>query len=128
MGMKDVQEGGCMCGKVRFTFTPPFTGVISCHCKQCQRLHGNYNPLLIGEKVNFTFAGGEENVGWYESSEKAERGFCTTCGSVMFKRDKGGPKMKISVGCIDDTSGLKNIKNVGTESKGDYYVMPPENA
>jgi hypothetical protein len=124
MGMNDTQTGQCMCGAVRYTFKPPFTGVISCHCKQCQRLHGNYNPLLIGEKENFTFDKGESNVGWYDSSEKAERGFCKTCGSAMFKRDKNGPKMKVSVGNIDDTSGLTNIKNVGTENKGGYYTMP----
>src|SRR3989344_3685802 len=76
MGMNAPQTGGCMCGKIRYTFKPPFTGIISCHCKQCQRLHGNYNHLLIGEKTNFTFNSGEENVGWYDSSAQAERGFC----------------------------------------------------
>lgn len=57
---------------------------------------------------------------------ESERGFCKTCGSQMFKRDKTGPEMKMSVGCLDDTSGLTTVKNIGLESKGDYYVMPPE--
>lgn len=120
------KTGGCMCGAVRFRATPPFMGVISCHCKQCQRLHGNYNPLLIAEKSNFSFSQGETLVHWYNSSVENERGFCSVCGSAMFKRDKNGPKIKISVGCIDDTSDLLNIKNVGTESAGNYYVLPEE--
>ena len=114
-----------MCGAVRFEAQPPFVGVISCHCKQCQRLHGNYNPLLICDQSNFKCTSGENNVQWYNSSEHSERGFCKTCGSAMFKRDKGEPhKMKISVGCIDDTTDLKNSENVGTENAGTYYIMP----
>lgn len=125
--MQDTLEGGCMCGMVRFKVSPPYKGIISCHCKQCQRFHGNYNPLLIAEKKNFSFTSGEDNVQWFNSSPESERGFCKTCGSQMFKRDKTGPKMKMSVGCLDDTSGLTTVKNVGLESKGDYYVTPPEN-
>lgn len=113
-----------MCGAIRFSISPPYTGVISCHCKQCQRLHGNYNPLLIGEKENFKFLEGENNASWYSSSEHSERGFCKTCGSVMFKRDKNGPKMKISVGSLDETSDLKTIKNVSEENAGGYYEIP----
>ena len=114
-----------MCGTVTYEVQPPFTGIISCHCKDCQRLHGNYNPLLIAEKENFKFTKGEDTVQWYNSSETSERGFCKTCGSQMFKRDKAGPKMKISVGNIDDTSGLTNVKNVWTKEAGGYYVVPP---
>ncbi len=123
------KTGTCMCGAVKFTAQAPFIGIISCHCKQCQRLHGNYNPLLIVDQANFSFTAGEYNVAWFNSSEHSERGFCKTCGSTMFKRDKDEPhKMKISAGCIDDTTDLSNIKNVGTESAGTYYTMPPEKA
>ncbi len=123
--MDKLREGGCMCGAVRYKAAAPFIGVISCHCKQCQRLHGNYNPLLIAEKENFTFTKGEDNITWYNSSGESERGFCKTCGSAMFKQDKRGPKIKISVGNLDDTSGLVNVKNVGVESAGNYYVISP---
>ncbi|MBI5456886.1 GFA family protein [Candidatus Kaiserbacteria bacterium] len=123
--MDKTLTGRCMCGAVQYEVNPPFTGVISCHCKDCQRLHGNYNPLLIAEKENFKFTKGEDDVEWYNSSESSERGFCKTCGSQMFKRDKTGPKIKISAGNIDDTSGLQNVKNVWTKEAGGFYTIPP---
>lgn len=115
-----------MCGAVGFEADGPFIGLISCHCKECQRLHGNYNPLLIMEKTGFRFTRGESQVRWYDSSPGNQRGFCSVCGAALFKRDTDGAKMKISAGCIDDTSDLVNKKNVNTENAGRYYVMPPE--
>jgi hypothetical protein len=115
-----------MCGAVRFEVSGPFVGLISCHCKECQRLHGIYNPLLIADKANFRFTAGEGIVRWYDSSPGNQRGFCSVCGSALFKRDTEGPKIKISTGSIDDTSDLVNTKNVHTENAGHYYVMPPE--
>lgn len=121
-----MKTGACMCGAVRFEADGPFIGLISCHCKECQRLHGIYNPLLIADKMNFRFVAGEEQVRWYDSSPGNQRGFCSSCGSALFKRDTDGPKIKISAGCIDDTSDLVNKKNVHSENAGNYYVLPPE--
>lgn len=123
--MDKMHKGSCMCEAVRYEVSPPFTGIINCHCKQCQQLHGSYNPLLITDKENFKFTAGGDNVTWYNSSSHSERGFCKTCGSAMFKRDKAGPKIKISVGNLDNTSSLTSIKNVETGSAGNYYSMPP---
>jgi hypothetical protein len=113
-----------MCGSVKYTVNGEVTGVVSCHCKGCQQLHGNYNPMIVTEKSDFTFTE-DKGVAWYESSEENERGFCTHCGAAMFKRPKAGPKILISVGNIDDTSDLQNIRNVWTDEAGHYYVMPP---
>lgn len=122
------KTGRCMCGAIRFSVAPPFTGIVSCHCKQCQQLHGNYNPLVIAEKSNFSLTQGADTLRWYDSSPGNQRGFCSRCGSALFKQDTDGPKIKISVGSLDDTSDLHNIKNVGTESAGSYYLLPPERA
>jgi len=100
-------------------------GVVSCHCKLCQRLHGNYNPMVIVNKVDFSFTS-ERGLAWFASSTEARRGFCRECGSALFKEQLTGPKMLIAVGSLDDTSGWQNVKNVFTEEAGGYYVMPPE--
>lgn len=117
------KTGTCACGKVEYNLVGEWNGVVSCHCKSCQRLHGNYNPMMVGDKEKISITG---PIKWYNSSDIAERGFCEECGSQLFKRQKQGPKILISVGSLDDTDGLSNVKNVFTEDKGGYYIFPPE--
>lgn len=117
--------GSCMCEAVTFTVTEELSGVVNCHCKDCQRLHGIYNPMVVIDKTSVDFAD-DAPLAWYDSSEEKSRGFCKECGSAMFMRQNQGPKMLISAGCLDDTSGLKTIKNIFTDEAGDYYVTPEE--
>ncbi len=115
--------GACGCGAVSYEAQGEITGVISCHCKFCQRLHGNYNPMVMTEKANFHFTN-ETGLAWYASSSEARRGFCNLCGSALFKEQLTGPNILMAVGSLDDTTGWKNIKNVFTEEAGQYYLMP----
>ncbi len=117
-------SGQCACGNVKYEVSGA-TGVVSCHCKMCQRLHGNYNPMMVADKQVFKLV--EENgLAWFDSSAEARRGFCKECGSALFKEQKTGPKILVAVGSLDETHGLKNVKNVFSEEAGEYYVMPPE--
>ena len=79
--------------------------------------------MVIVDKTGFTFTN-EEGLGWFDSSNEARRGFCTHCGSALFKEQKAGPKILIAVGSLDDTTSWKNIKNVFTADAGTYYVLP----
>jgi hypothetical protein len=116
--------GACACSTVKYSLSGEMVGVVNCHCKQCQRFHGNYHPLIVGEKENFVVIKGEENITKFDSSELAQRFFCSKCGSQIFKKQTEGSKVMLSVGCLDDTEGLKTVKNIFTESAGTYYVMP----
>lgn len=118
-------SGRCACGQVAFRAEGEITGVVSCHCKFCQRLHGNYNPLVVVEKTDLRYTR-DAGLAWFASSKDARRGFCNVCGAALFKEQTEGSKILISVGALDDTEGWKNLKNVFTESAGQYYLMPPE--
>ena len=115
--------GKCACGNVAYEADGELEGIVSCHCKLCQRLHGNYNPMIVVNKEDFKFTN-ESGLAWYDSSDQARRGFCKDCGAALFKEQKQGPKILVAVGSVDDTSGWKNIKNVFTADAGEYYVMP----
>lgn len=123
----DELTGKCLCGSVAYRVTGEFYGVVSCHCKECQRLHGNYNPMIVVDKEDFVFAN-EKSVAWYDSSEEKDRGFCIVCGAALFMRQKQGPKILISVGSLDDTSALVNVKNIWTEDAAPYYTVSPEHS
>ncbi len=116
--------GGCLCGAVQYEITGEFVGIINCHCKDCQRLHGIYNPMIVVEKTDFALTD-DSGIAWYESSPEKERGFCKKCGAALFMKQTQGPKMLISVGSLDETDDLKTLNNIFEEEAGNYYVTPP---
>jgi hypothetical protein len=122
------RTGRCACGAVTVTVHEGAVGVINCHCLDCQRLHGNYNPLVVAGSELVEIEDPQSTLSWWQANEQSERGFCSRCGSAMFKRLLDGTRTMVSVGALDDTTGLTTIKNVWTERARGYYVMPSESA
>jgi hypothetical protein len=122
--MSEVRRGQCHCGKIAYEIDGDLTGVIHCHCSDCRRWHGHHSAYAVAMLEDFKFLRGEEQVQWYHSSDRARRGFCPHCGSTIFKDNKDGLKIVLSVGALDSPTGLKFLKNIFEESKGDYYELP----
>ena len=97
--------GGCLCGAVRFEATLPPRRVTHCHCEMCRRSVG---------AVVATFAAFESQaVRWlgeparYDSSDRAWRGFCPTCGSsVCFGYKPRPERVYVALGIFDDPSAF----------------------
>lgn len=115
--------GRCHCGTIQYEVDGELIGVINCHCSDCRRWHGNYAAYAVARLEDFSITQGEENLRWYESSDKARRGFCFKCGSSIFKDNKDGEKIVLSVGALDEPTGLSHLKSIFTESHGDWYKL-----
>ena len=117
-------HGSCHCGSVAFTIPADSAGVVACHCGDCRKMHGNYNAMLAAPRDAVRF---ERNatLHWHASSEKARRGFCTTCGSRLFKDNLGSDRLMVSAGAIDGATGKRIVRNLWEVSKGDWYDLPP---
>ncbi len=77
-------SGSCLCGRVRFEVDLPVKWCSHCHCDLCRRAHGASFVTWFGvSKQAFRLHDGQD-LQWYASSEEAQRGFCSTCGSTMF--------------------------------------------
>ncbi len=117
-------SGGCYCGAVRFDIPAESVGVIACHCKDCQKMHGNYNVMLGAPRGEVRFEK-DATLVWFASSEKAKRGFCSACGSRLFKDNLGSERLMVSAGVLDGPTGKRIIRNLWESSKGDWYDLPP---
>ena len=98
--------------------------VAACHCSMCRKWGGG--ALLVvecGSDVSFS---GEENIGIYQSSEWAERGFCKKCGSHLFYRLKENHQHYIPVGIFDRDEGLVFEHQVFIDEKPEYYSFANE--
>ena len=71
-----------------------------------------------GSQVEFE---GQENISIYISSEWAERGFCSKCGSNLFYRLKGTNQYQIPPGLFDDDDGLVFDLQVFIDLRPEYY-------
>ena len=61
------------------------------------------------------------SLSWYDSSDKARRGFCSVCGSSMFYERKGIDKISVSAGSLEIPTSLDRMRHIYVTSKGDYY-------
>ncbi len=107
--MDKVQQGGCLCGHVRYELdmTGSHTGI--CHCRDCQRASGG--PFMVFT----TPARGHlrwitEPEGRASASDRAMRRFCARCGTPMTWESTSDPMdVEVSTGTLDDPSGVKIV-------------------
>ncbi|MEA3054338.1 MAG: hypothetical protein QOG72_3241 [Sphingomonadales bacterium] len=113
-------KGSCLCGAVSFEVKGDLPAPDACHCTSCRKSTGHYLVSTDVPRDSLTIEGAE-NVGWYRSSEKVRRGFCSTCGSTLFwdpiHRDWTG----VAMGAFEAPTGTRIHVHVHTEEKGDYY-------
>jgi hypothetical protein len=70
---------------VRFAVTPPTLFFSHCHCRWCREAHGAPYVSWVGAALErFRYQQGSEEARWYQSSPQSRRGFCGTCGTMLF--------------------------------------------
>ncbi|MBW4687590.1 MAG: GFA family protein [Komarekiella atlantica HA4396-MV6] len=117
-------KGSCLCGAVSVSTTNMSNQVGACHCSMCRNWGGG--PLLVVECESDASFSGEENIGVYQSSEWAERGFCTKCGSHLFYKLKQNNQYYIPVGIFDNDEDLVLEHQIFIDEKPEYYSFANE--
>ncbi|HJO75503.1 MAG TPA: GFA family protein, partial [Rhodospirillales bacterium] len=75
-------QGGCLCGRVRFTLQEPPLRATHCHCRMCQLAAGApFVTWAVVRQADFSWTLGEPRL--FPSSDLAERGFCAACGTAL---------------------------------------------
>lgn len=98
------RTGQCMCAAVAYRAETE-DRVSVCYCKMCQRWASGAFMGVMTERFEVTR--GADRLGVVKSSDWAERGFCTECGSNLFYRVPGAGYLSVAFGSLDDTSGLR---------------------
>ena len=118
--MNTVYAGQCECGAVSYTAEAARRDVTICHCGQCLRTAGHAWASVSVPTAALAISGAAQ-ITWYRSSEIAERGFCTTCGSSLFFRRTDAARTAIAAGTLHQPTGLTTGKHIFVADKGDYY-------
>jgi hypothetical protein len=121
--MVAAMKGSCACGNVTFEAINLRSSVVFCHCTQCRKWSGHYWSSTATQESDVTING---EVRWYRSSDRAERGFCPTCGSALFFRPTGSGRFGVSMGALDQPTSFAPLKHIFCAEKGDYYDLPED--
>ena len=118
-------SGSCLCGSVTFEVEGELDKIDACHCEQCRRWTGHFLASADVARSALTL-NGEEHVGWYDSSERVRRGFCSSCGSSLFFDPVDREKhdwIGVSMGAFDKPTDASITLHIFVAEKGDYYEI-----
>jgi len=117
-----MRTGSCLCGAVKYEVHGPLRNVIACHCAQCRKQTGTYMSATAAADSDLKIVE-SRGLKWYRSSDKARRGFCSECGSVLFWKGEGRDYTAITAGSLDGPSGLRLEGHIFCDDAGDYYEI-----
>ncbi len=111
--------GSCFCGAVTYKVTGELRDIKACHCSQCRKTSGNYvvasaadTDLVISDQGSLT---------WFQSSNEAQRGFCSGCGGNLFWKHQDKDYTSIMAGTLDLPTNLKIISHIYVADASDYH-------
>jgi hypothetical protein len=119
-------QGGCQCGRLRYSITEAPVTYYACHCTMCQKQSGSAfgsslqvpasGVHLTGPSATHAHTGG--------SGRTSDHVFCPTCGGRVTHRIRGGEVIVVKPGTLDDTSWLKPAGHIFTATKQPWVVLP----
>ena len=107
-----------MCGAITFDVTLGEPEIHVCHCTICRKWAGA--PALAIRCESGWEIKGEENLTWYASSERAQRGFCNTCGTHLFFKTNDGCYHGITA-ILDNIDDLVIGEHIFVDTKPKLY-------
>ena len=125
------QEGGCVCGAVRFRVKAEPARCAACHCKWCQRRTGGafgigayFKPedceILRGELRMYEHRS-DETGRWLRSE------FCVKCGSTVTWTAEALPGLRaFAGGAFDDPKWFHIPRHVWLRSSHPWFVPPAD--
>lgn len=118
--MTTIKEGGCQCGRVRYSVDVDGAEAYLCHCRMCQKATGGFAAAFVQvEDGKLTWLSEPD---WYDSSPIAQRPFCSHCGTPLGFRFKDGKGQDLTVGSFDDPSGFVPVAHAGAESLHEAWI------
>jgi hypothetical protein len=120
-----VLRGTCLCRTVSVEISgevehPPE----ACHCSQCRKQSGHFLAAVNVRRDALRIRGGDQ-ITWFRSSDKVQRGFCSLCGSTLFWHPTvdGYEYTAVAMGLFDSPTGMRLSKHAFVGDKGDYYEI-----
>src|SRR4051812_26228177 len=120
-------EGGCLCGRVRYTLTAAPLAVYNCHCTDCRRSSGaSFTMSMPVKRTDITLLRGELQS--YDKPAQSGRVVrmlgCSHCGIRVWNEPLSFPDLRmLKPGTLDDMTWAVPIGNIWTASRAPWVVI-----
>lgn len=109
--MKEVMEGGCLCGALRFRISGKSLGSGQCCCPDCRTICGGgpANAFVVsGDSIEVTKGVPKTFASENHNGTTSIREFCDNCGTPLFGSKISSPgTVAVMVGALDDDSDFR---------------------
>ena len=114
------RTGQCMCGAVAYRAE---TGdrVSVCYCKMCQRWASGVFMGVLTE--SFEVTKGDDRLSVIKSSDWAERGFCSECGSTLWYGTAHDGARYLAAGLFDNAGGMTLVGELYVDKRPSGYAF-----
>lgn len=131
--MPGAHEGGCICGRVRYSVDGEPARVTICHCAWCQRRTGSaFGVEVVLSDSQVTFTGDPPSVYRHISDESGrwlDQRFCPHCATKLGLNLEAIPGWtSIPAGTFDDPSWIardrQSFRDIYVRSARDWAAIP----
>jgi len=117
--MSEIKHASCLCDAITIKVGSLAKVFTACHCDMCKKWGG----IWVAVECNDVSFNAQENIQIYDSSNWAERGFCTVCGSHLFYKAKGEDTYFVPVGLFSENQVFEFNRQIFVDRKPDYYCF-----
>ncbi len=110
-------EGHCLCGAVTVALDNPKQEIEICQCDMCRRWAGSFYTAQTGDNAEVS---GKDCITAYQSSDWAERAFCSKCGSNLWYRFLPTGNRSFSAGLFDAAARHTIEKEIFVDECADW--------
>jgi hypothetical protein len=119
--------GGCQCGQIRYEIRAEPLTLYVCHCQECQKQSSSaFGMSMPVPRDAIVILRGQPKE-WKRVSDSGRDVvclFCKTCGTRLFHNPSRNPKItNVKPGTLDDTSWLKPVGNLWTQSSQSWVSL-----
>ena len=111
--MPDIEkllEGGCLCGRIRYTLLGPALFVSQCCCRDCQKATGTGHTTIVGvHRSQLQFEQGTPKTYTSKGASGGDvvRHFCGDCGGRLYTSGTlPGEVVMVQAGSLDDPNRI----------------------
>ncbi len=122
-------DGGCLCGRVRYTASTRRASALVCHCRDCQKQSGSAFSVMFALPAGDLQLMGELAtwVGESASGRPVHRRFCPRCGSPVLTESPARPGLAIvKAGTLDDPTWLAPRVQLWCRSAQPWVTLPAD--
>ncbi|KAL7622198.1 hypothetical protein AAE478_007701 [Parahypoxylon ruwenzoriense] len=127
-----LQEGGCLCGKIRISYEGEPLAKLLCHCLDCHKISGStYSTNVVVPGGSFKLLAGTPKTfaKIADSGSPMTSHFCGDCGTTLWREGPVfGENKIVKAGVLDDPTALdeaRPVSEVYTRSRPSWVSEIP---